>query len=75
MKLNHFAVHLKLTQYCKSTILQTKSAEGNDQLWLLLVDAVRRGLRTADPETAFDELYSLRSSGHLTPGPRSARRQ
>ena len=22
--LNHFAVHLKLTQYCKSTILQLK---------------------------------------------------
>ena len=24
MLLNHFAVHLKLTQYCKSTILQYK---------------------------------------------------
>ena len=24
MKLNHFAVHLKLTQHCKSTILQYK---------------------------------------------------
>ena len=25
--LNHFAVHLKLTQYCKSTILQLKKKE------------------------------------------------
>ena len=24
MKLNHFAVHLKLTQYCKSAIFQDK---------------------------------------------------
>ena len=26
IKLNHFAVHLKLTQYCKSTILQLKKS-------------------------------------------------
>ena len=25
IKLNHFAVHLKLTQHCKSTILQLKN--------------------------------------------------
>ena len=25
--LNHFAVHLKLTQYCKSTIFQLKKKE------------------------------------------------
>ena len=24
IELNHFAVHLKLTQYCKSTILQLR---------------------------------------------------
>ena len=24
VELNHFAIHLKLTQYCKSTILQYK---------------------------------------------------
>ena len=24
IKLNHFAIHLKLTQYCKSTLLQLK---------------------------------------------------
>jgi len=28
-KLNHFAVHLKLTPHCKSTILQFKENNGN----------------------------------------------
>ena len=28
-KLNHFAVHLKLTQYCQSTILQLKNVIRN----------------------------------------------
>ena len=26
--LNHFSVHLKLTQYCKSTIVQLKKKKG-----------------------------------------------
>ena len=32
MKLNHFAVHLKLTQHCKSTILQLKKRGNKKEL-------------------------------------------
>ena len=28
-ELNHFAIHLKLTQHCKSTILQSKKEKRN----------------------------------------------
>ena len=37
-KLNHFAVHLKLTKYCKSTIFQ-KNKQTNKQKQLCIVQA------------------------------------
>ena len=36
MKLNHFAVHQKLTQHCKSTILQLKKRSVNQETFQYL---------------------------------------
>ena len=34
---NHFAVHLKLIKYCKSTILQLKFLKKPKEVWKLLI--------------------------------------
>ena len=40
IKLNHFAVHLKLTQHCKPTILQLKKQNKEKNYFLTKVAAV-----------------------------------
>ena len=58
VQLNHFAVHLKLTQHCKSTIFQLKNLKTNNRAslvaqWLricLLMQGTRvRALVWEDP--------------------------
>ena len=39
VELNHFAIHLRLTQYCKSTILQFK--EGRKENRSVVSDSLR----------------------------------
>ena len=44
VKLNHFAVHLKLIQHCKSTILQYKKLFKKNKCILENIIKERRGL-------------------------------
>ena len=38
--LNHFVVHLKLTQHCKSTILQFKKKKTNQSSFFLKLNKI-----------------------------------
>ena len=41
-KLNHFAVHLTLTKYCKSTILQLKNEKKNNAIQVFTPANIQR---------------------------------
>ena len=45
--MNHFAVHLELTQYCKSTLLQKKSVEGEVPIVAQWLKNPTRGLEVS----------------------------
>ena len=38
--MNHFAVHLKLTQYCTSTVLQLKKVRRRETEWVSVLTVV-----------------------------------